>query len=112
MRRLADAGLAGQQEELAASGRDLVEASVGQLEEVVAPDEERADRPADGLAMASQCRARPSTVIGHSTDDVRAIAPKVELRPKPARTDRQQTWRLPHGDSSSDVHSGFFGVIG
>ena len=39
---LADPGLAGQQQELAATGEDVVEAPVGQVEQVVAPDEERA----------------------------------------------------------------------
>ena len=38
-------GLAGQQQELAVAGKHVVEATVGQLEQVVAPDQERA---ADG----------------------------------------------------------------
>ena len=38
---LADPGLAGEQQELATTGDDVVEAAVRELEQVVAPDEER-----------------------------------------------------------------------
>ncbi len=38
---LADPGLSGQQQELSAAGEDVLEASVGQVEQVVTSDEER-----------------------------------------------------------------------
>jgi hypothetical protein len=38
---LADPGLTGEQEELAATGDDVIEASSRELEQVIAPDEER-----------------------------------------------------------------------
>ena len=47
--RLADPGLAGEQQELAVAGQDVVEPPVDELEQVVATDEERA---ADGARRA------------------------------------------------------------
>ena len=46
--RLADPGLAGEQQELAVAGRDVVEASIDEVEQVVTPDEERAADHAKG----------------------------------------------------------------
>ena len=46
--RLADAGLARQQQELAMAGRDVLDASIHEVEELVAPDEERATNDARG----------------------------------------------------------------
>ena len=39
--RLADPGLARQQQELPVPGEDVVQAAIGELEQVVAPDQER-----------------------------------------------------------------------
>ncbi len=46
--RLADARLARQQQELAVAGRDVFDASVREVEQFVAPDEERATHDAQG----------------------------------------------------------------
>ena len=46
--RLADARLAREQQELAVAGRDVFDASVHEVEQFVAPDEERATNDAQG----------------------------------------------------------------
>ena len=47
--RLADPGLAGEQQELPVPGQDVVEPAVGELEQLVPPDQERT---ADGARRA------------------------------------------------------------
>ena len=69
--RLADPGLAGEQQELAPACDDVVEPPIGEDEQVVTPDEERT---ADGSGCGThrvKCRRGSSRVIGHSTDDPR-----------------------------------------
>ena len=67
--RLADARLAGQQQELAVAGRDVLEASVDEVEQVVTPDEERATDDAQGDLTWSRSVGQGLLVrIGHSTD--------------------------------------------
>jgi hypothetical protein len=46
--RLADPGLAGEQQELAMAGHHVIQSSIDKVEQVVAPDEERAADHAKG----------------------------------------------------------------
>ena len=63
---LADPRLAGQQQELATPGQDILEAPVGQVEQVVASDEERtadgAWRTVHRLRSVGQPRNAPSVI--------------------------------------------------
>ena len=82
--RLADPGLAGQQQELAVPGEDVVQAAVGELEQVVPPDEERACSGARRAAHGRpKCRTGSAPVIGHSTDD--ALRRPASRRCRPIR---------------------------
>ena len=64
---LADPGLAGQEEELAASSGGLVETSFREVQEVVATHDDRTlERPV--RAHERECTARRLRCIGHSTD--------------------------------------------
>ena len=67
-------GLAGDEQELAVAGLDVVEPAVGELEQIVASDEERATDGIGSGIHASQFRAMSRRVIGHSTDDGPVLA--------------------------------------
>ena len=68
---LADPGLPATSRNWPRPGLDVVEPAVGQLEQVVATDEERAaDGPIRRHVMVRSVGPAPSSGIGHSTDDV------------------------------------------
>ena len=65
--RLADARLAGDEQELAEAGLDVIEPAVDELEQLVAADEERAANRVGSDVHGSQFRA--ATVTGHRSFD-------------------------------------------
>ena len=75
---LADARLPREQQHVAAATRGLGDAAIRELEEVVAPDEERADEGSD-LAHRRECRA--AGPVGHRSID--GSAPRGSFRGAP-----------------------------
>ena len=106
--RLADAGLPGDEEELAMARLDVVESPIGELEQVVASDEERAANRTGSGVHVLQFRALSSPVIGHSTDDGWVVEGEAAQPTTPIAGGRQR--RRQSMAKFMDVHSGFYGV--
>ena len=107
---LADPRLAGHQEELAAASEHVVEPSVGELEQVVATDQERATNGTDrGIhRRRSVGRVRRRTSVERPMTG-RSFEGRMSPASEPGRMAGNETEEAAMA-KFMDVHSGFFGV--